>query len=126
MLEKARVPANQSGIRPQVRSFGWAEDEETVTFIYRDSRTSTKLVTFPRPKFKTQRVTDERTKRKVLKREYVIPSIIVDDLKMKSYMPACMYLSGKNIRNFKFLFARLCVKEDSNTGIISINPRRSS
>ena len=108
-----------------LKSYGWTEDESSITFIYPDSRTSTKLVTFPRPVLTTLVQVDLHSKKKKKVKMYSCTSNIVDNLQMHHYTPGCMYVSTDYIRNFQFLFARLCVNEDC-AGVISINIHRSS
>ena len=113
------------GSAQKVKAYGWSDNENTVTFIYRDTRTSTKLVTFPRPVFNRSTIVDENRKKKKSKWEYTYPKCVVDGLLIDDYMPASMYLSSKHMQNLKFLFARLCVN-NSNDGVISIDIRHSS
>ena len=115
----------RAGSMTSLKAYGWTEDESSITFIYRDSRTSTKLVTFPRPVLTTLVQVDLHSKKKKKVKMYSCTSNIVDNLQMHHYTPGCMYVSTDYIRNFQFLFARLCVNEDC-AGVISINIHRSS
>ena len=109
----------RDGSGASVKAYGWTETDSTVTFIYRNSRTSTRLVTFPRPRFVTSVV--KKNDRNYRKREYEFHSEYVDGLKIVSYVPVCVYLSSKCMRNFKLLSARLCVKETIDGHIILPN-----
>ena len=93
-----------------------------VSFIYCDTTTSTKLITFPRPKYQERFVTDNVTGKCKLVRKYVCSRTAVDCFFMNGYFMAYMYFSNKFVCNFKFLFAQLYISTNETTGIISINP----
>ena len=115
-----------SGTGQAMRSYGWTDNEDFVTFIYCDTTTSTKLITFPRPKYQARVVTNNVTGKRKLVRKYVCSMKTVDGFVMNEYFPACMYFSEKFVCNFKVIFVQLCISKHETTGIISINPRCSS
>ena len=58
--------------------------------------------------------------RKYKVRQYEFDSSYVNGLKIIDYVPVCVYLSSKYIRNFKILGACLCVKETEIGGTSTI------
>ena len=110
---------------PTIKAYGWTETPTTVTFIYRTSRTTTALITFPRPTFETIIVRRETDGKSCKKRSYVCDTNFVDGLRMQTYTPICMYLSAKRRQNFELLAARLCVTTNSDGNIMIVKTKTS-
>ena len=94
-----------------VWSFGWIKTESDVTFIYRTSRESTCLVTFPCPKLVTS-VHTRPSGRQYKVRKYKWNSRYNNGLRIVDYIPSCLYFSKKYICNFKLLSACLCIERN--------------
>ena len=60
----------------------------------------------------------EKNDRYYRKREHEFHSEYVDGLNIVSYVPVCVYLSSKCMRNLNLLSAPLCARETNNGHII--------
>ena len=104
---------NNNGI--SFKCYGWEENKNTIKWIFKVSATETKMIDMKRP----TREYCSKYANKLLK--YSFKGCITEEYVMVQYNPVFIYVSEKNITNFKLLASKLVIDKDG-----SVNDSKSS